>query len=79
MTTVELFTTPDCTRCPQALELLEALEAEHGFDLEVTDAVENRGRALKYGVLAAPTVVIDGETTITGVPTREEIVSHLDG
>lgn len=78
MTTVELFETPDCTRCPQARDLLESLEAEYGFDLEVTDAVENRERALEHGVLSVPTVVIDGETTITGVPTRDEIVAHLE-
>lgn len=77
MPTVEIFTTPNCPRCPQAIELLESLEADYEFDLRITDAAQNRPRALQHGVLSVPTVVIDGDTTITGVPTREDVVPHL--
>lgn len=78
MTTIELFTTPDCPRCPKAVEVLESLENDFNFRLEITDAIDNRPRALKYGVVSVPTIVINGEETITGVPSRDEVVTHLD-
>lgn len=77
MPTVEIFTTPDCPRCPNAIALLESLKDDYVFDLRITDAVENRQRALQHGVLSVPTVIINGDTTITGVPTREDVVAHL--
>lgn len=68
MTTVEVFTTESCTRCPEAIDRVEALADELGFEVEVVDAEADRGRALEYGVFSVPTVVIDGEELITGVP-----------
>lgn len=77
-TKIEMFKTEQCGRCPQVLELLEDIEADHDVEIEVVDAVEDRKRALAYGVLSVPTVVINEETTLDGVPTRAAIVDAIE-
>jgi len=78
MTKIEMFKTPQCGRCPSVIELLEEIVAEHeGVELEIVDAQEDRMRALSNDVFSVPTVIIDGETKLTGVPTKEEVVSAI--
>lgn len=78
MTKIEMFKTPQCGRCPSVIELLEEIVAEHeDVELEIVDAQEDRMRALSNDVFSVPTVIIDGETKLTGVPTEEEVVSAI--
>lgn len=77
-TKVEMFKTEDCGRCPAVVELLEEIEREHDIDLEIVDAEKERVRALARDVVSVPSVVIDEETKLTGVPARERIVEELE-
>lgn len=79
MTKIEMFKTPDCGRCPSVIELLEEIVAERDdVELEIVDAQEDRMRALSNDVFSVPTVIINGETKLTGVPTREDVVSAIE-
>ena len=78
MTTIEMFKTPECGRCPDVIDLLEEIASDHDdVELEIVDAQDERLRALSNDVFSVPTVVIDGETKLTGLPTREAVVSEL--
>lgn len=75
--TITVFTAPDCGRCPDALERAEAVATDHGVSLERIDIETDRTKALQAGVLSVPTIVV-GETQLTGVPERVDIVSALE-
>lgn len=76
--TIEMFKTEQCGRCPDVLELLEEIESEHDVELEVIDAAENRTRALAANVFSVPAVVIDEDTKLTGVPTKDDLLNAID-
>lgn len=78
MTKIEIYKTPQCGRCPSVIELLEEIVSEYEeVEIEIIDAEEDRMRALANDVFSVPTVIIDGETKLTGVPAREDIVSEI--
>lgn len=78
---VEVFHSPTCPHCPKAISLLRDVKSELGDVLEVEEVnviyPEGRDRALSYGISAVPTIVINGDRKIVGVPGRDELVSIL--
>jgi glutaredoxin len=79
MTKIEMYKTPECGRCPSVIELLEGIVSEYeDVELEIVDAQEDRMRALSNDVFSVPTVIINGETKLTGVPTRDDVVSAIE-
>lgn len=50
-----LFTTPTCPNC----RIIEKFLDEHHVDYEIKDALENRDLTRKYGILQAPTMVVE--------------------
>ncbi|WP_248898172.1 thioredoxin family protein [Haloplanus halobius] len=78
MTHIAIYKTPECGRCPSVIERVEEIASEReDVELEIVDAEEDRLRALSDDVFSVPTVVIDGETKLTGVPTKEDIIAEL--
>jgi glutaredoxin len=77
-TTIEMYKTPECGRCPDVIELLEEVVSDRDdVELEIVDAQEDRLRALSNDVFSVPTVVIDGETRLTGMPRKADVVEEL--
>lgn len=77
-TTIEMFKTESCGRCPAVIDRLSELADEQEIDLEIVDVEEDRARALQYGIFSVPSVVVGGETTLTGVPSKAEIVAAIE-
>lgn len=50
-----LFTTPTCPNC----RIIEKFLDEHHVDYEIKDALENKDLTRKYGILQAPTMVVE--------------------
>lgn len=73
MTTIEVFTSEDCGQCDAVLERAETVAADADAEVKVRDVEDDRSLALEYGVFSVPTTVVDGETTLRGVPAVEEI------
>lgn len=73
MTTIEVFTSEDCGQCDAVLERAETVAADADAEVKVRDVEDDRSLALEYGVFSVPTMVVDGETTLRGVPAVEEI------
>ena len=68
---------PGCAKCKKAEKIVNEVVAEAGSDAtveKVTDMMEIAG----FGVIATPSVVVDGEVKCAGkIPTRDEIRSWL--
>lgn len=59
MTRLILYTKQDCCLCEEALETLEAVREEIGFDIREVDISSDRALDARYGELV-PVVEIDG-------------------
>ncbi|HID47100.1 MAG TPA: thioredoxin [Methanothermococcus okinawensis] len=79
MVKIEVFTSPTCPHCPPAKRVVEEVVAElgGGVDVEYIDVMREPERAIKYGIMAVPTIVINGEVAFVGAPTKEELKAKL--
>ncbi|MBN2518254.1 MAG: thioredoxin family protein [Candidatus Altiarchaeota archaeon] len=79
---IEVFTSPTCPHCPAAVRATEELLAEHP-ELEgrikwkemSTATQEGHRKAVAYGIMAVPTIVLTNTKTgqkggIRGAPTK---------
>jgi len=70
---------PGCPRCEQVKKNVADAVAESGVDAhieKVTDIME----IAKFGILATPGVVVDGEVRCAGkVPKKDEILKWIKG
>jgi glutaredoxin len=61
---VTLYHAPDCTLCTRALEVVEAVRAEVGFELELVDVSGRAELEERYRELL-PVVEVDGAQAFT--------------
>jgi len=77
---VEIFTSPGCGKCGRAKEQLRALVAEmaddrmHCREVNILDDIDY---AVDLGVLAAPSIAIDGELVFTSLPSVRRLRTEL--
>ncbi len=68
---------PGCKKCEQTAKIVKEALAEAGVEAnveKVTDMMEIAG----YGVMATPSVVVDGQMKIAGkVPKKKDVLSWL--
>ena len=66
-----------CARCKTLQKLTREVIEQNGIDATV-NKVEDIMEIMKYGVMATPALVVDGEVVIKGkVPSLEEIKQVL--
>jgi len=72
---VEEFMSPGCVGCPAVKEMLEELsiEFEDKLLIEEVDITVDTTRAVQYGIMSVPAVVINGILKFVGVPSKEEL------
>jgi small redox-active disulfide protein 1 len=77
--TLELFTSKTCPHCPAAKEVAAKVKEKIGDDLDYQDldVDENMEKAMEYGIMAVPTLVIDGEVAFTGAPRTKELYQAI--
>jgi small redox-active disulfide protein 1 len=80
---VEVFSTNSCPHCPAAIDAAQVAKDKLGdsIDVEVLkidESDENRQKAINYQIIAAPTIVIDGEVTFVGEPSDDDLISALE-
>lgn len=75
--TIQVFTAPDCGRCPDALDVARRVADARDVPLERIDTAADRKKALQAGVLSVPTTVV-GDVRIRGVPEAEAIERALE-
>ncbi|ENN96296.1 thioredoxin [Methanocaldococcus villosus KIN24-T80] len=75
---IELFTSPMCPHCPAAKRVVEEVVKEFPeVEVEYINVMENPDRAMKYGIMAVPTIVINGEIEFIGAPTKEALIEAI--
>lgn len=72
---VEEFMSPGCVGCPAVKEMLEELsiEFEDKLLIEEVDITVDTTRAVQYGIMSVPAVVINGILKFVDVPRKEEL------
>ncbi|MCX8146492.1 MAG: thioredoxin family protein [Azovibrio sp.] len=66
-----------CANCRATLQSIEAVAAEKRVAITLAK-VEDLPEIMKYGVLATPAVVVDGQVGHAGgIPDRDKIASWL--
>lgn len=72
---IEVFTSPSCPYCPMAIEVVDAVKKEMPDDIEVEkiDIMQNREKAIEYGLMAVPAVAINGTVKFVGAPEKDEL------
>ena len=81
MVKIEIFTSPQCPHCPAAKRVVEEVLAEikGDFEVEHVNVMDEPKRAADYGIMAVPTIVIDGEVAFMGAPQKEQLKEKLLG
>ena len=79
MVKIEIFTSPMCPHCPAVKRVVEEVVSEMGgrIDVENVNVMEEPERAVNYGIMAVPTVVIDGEVKFIGSLTKDTLRDEL--
>lgn len=81
MITVEIFSSPGCGKCGQAKTLLKAVADELGPDTvqwRDVDILEEIDHAVDLGVMASPSIAIDGELVFTSLPSVRRLRAELE-
>ena len=75
---IVVFTAEGCPNCPHTVRAASALAAANSMvSVTVVDASENAELASRYQVRSVPTAVVNGDLTIIGVVTQEELAHRL--
>jgi small redox-active disulfide protein 1 len=58
-----------------AIEVVDAVKKEMQDDIEVEkiDIMQNREKAIEYGLMAVPAVAINGTVKFVGAPEKDEL------
>lgn len=77
---VEVFTSPSCPYCPMAVEVVNEVEKEMPGTLEVEkiDIMEDREKAIEYGLMAVPAIALNGVVRFVGAPAKEELLKAIE-
>ena len=83
---VEVFSSPGCSKCGHATEVLRKLAEELGagrIDWREVNILEEMDYTVELGVLTTPAIAIDGELVFSGLPgarrLRQELERRLGG
>lgn len=78
---VEVFSSPGCSKCGRAKEVLRKLAEDIGggrIEWREVNVLEELDYAVSLGVLATPAIAIDGELAFTGLPSVRKLRGELD-
>lgn len=85
MLEVEVFSSPGCGKCAQAKTVLMGVAEALGPDRvnwREVNILEEMDYAVDLGVMASPSIAIDGELVFTSLPSagklRAELLRRLD-
>lgn len=78
---VEVFSSPGCSKCGHAKEVLRKLAEEIGGDRvqwREVNVLEEMDYAVSLGVLYTPAIAIEGELAFTGLPSARKLRTDLE-
>ncbi len=78
---LEIFYSEHCTGCPEARQAVRRFAAGRPDVVVVEHDLETKAElelAKRYGLIATPALVIDGDSVIYGVPRPAAITARVD-
>lgn len=81
MLKVEVFSSPGCTRCGQAKDVLRKVVEEIGGGRIVwreVSVLEEIDYAVKLGVLSTPAIAVNGKLVFTALPSAKKLRAALE-
>lgn len=78
---VEVFSSPGCTKCSHAKDVLQkiALEVGHNqIEWREVNILEELDYAVGLGVLSTPAIAINGDLVFTGMPGAAKLRKVLE-
>lgn len=73
---INILKTTWCVYCPRAIEIVKRVAADFGNKVvvKITDLEDdaNREIAIKHNVMSVPTILIDDEVAVVGVPKESD-------
>ena len=78
---VEVFSSPGCSRCGQALDLLQTITRELGAERitwRKVNVLDELDYAVELGVLSMPAIAIDGELVFRRHPSPGKLRDELE-
>lgn len=79
---LQILTLETCPHCHEAKKFLEKIKPDYpDLVIEEVDLAIPQGQQLaqKFGIMAAPGIVIDGELFSTGGLNKDKLIKKLEG
>ena len=73
MVEVKILTTPSCSSCATVEKMLDKL----GVEYEIIDITKDPEMLIKYPIMTAPGVVINGKLEFMGVPKEKDLADKV--
>ena len=74
---IEVYTSPTCPYCPHAVKLLNEVAPSFGQNVVVEEvnswSEKGQTRAIKYGIMAVPTIVINDKESSSECPKKTNL------
>lgn len=77
---VEVFSSPGCGKCAQAVQVLRAVAEEFGPDKvqwRQVNILEELDHAVEVGVLTSPAIAVEGKLVFAGLPSVRDLRNYL--
>lgn len=81
MLKLEVFSSPGCTRCGRAKNMVRRLAEELGagrVQWREVNVLDEMDYAVSLGVLSTPAIAVDGELMFTGLPSARKLRDGLE-
>lgn len=81
MVKVEVFSSPGCSKCTQAKNMLKSMVESMGagsVSWSEVSILEELDYAVALGVMSSPAIVIDGELVFSSLPSQAKLRAELD-
>jgi small redox-active disulfide protein 1 len=76
---LELFYSPTCQVCPRTREVVMSLDEDDELQIEEVNVLSPEGlrKAEDYGIRSVPTIVLNGKTKLTGIPSKSNLIKMI--
>ncbi len=78
---VEVFSSPGCSKCGHAKELLRKMAMELGEERiawREVNILKELDYSVKMGVLSTPAIAVDDELVFSGLPSQKKLRAYLE-
>jgi predicted DsbA family dithiol-disulfide isomerase len=78
---IEVFSSPGCSKCGHAKEMLRKMVAELETDRIVwreINILDELDYSVKMGVLSTPAIAIDNELVFSGLPSSKKLHAYIE-